>query len=227
MKRSNRCQNNIVRPRNRQLGNRLSWNTLSGVMVIGIACAIGAALNPNVAMAKKAAPGAAATNTSRPGLTGLWLDHTKRGAVEITRCRSASAARKKNSALKVAAGSQGKTARKKKRPGRGALCGRIFWLKAPLDKRGRPLTDKLNAKASKRKRQICGLRIIGKVKRMSRRVYDNGWIYDPEKGKYFDVELTLKSNNILQVKGYKGIKLLSKTFLWRRLKPGQLKPCAP
>ena len=65
--------------------------------------------------------------------TGLWYDHTGRGAVEITRC-----------------GSQ--------------LCGRLVWLK-----------DAQHAK------QVCGIQIIGDVKPMANGVWDNGWIYDPEK----------------------------------------------
>jgi len=179
------------------------------IIVLGLIFAVFFVVNPSLAGARKSSAVAAAANPSQPDLTGYWLDHTRRGAVEIAKCQA-----------KIT--NSGTNTRRHK----NTLCGRIIWLKDPNDKYGNPLTDQLNARASRRNRKICGLKIIGKVARISKRVYDNGWIYDPEKGKYFDVELTLVSRNILQVKGYKGIKLLSKTFLWRRMKPDQLTPCA-
>lgn len=169
--------------------------------------AIGGASEPALA---KSAAGTAMKEARHSDLMGLWLDHTGRGAVEITACGSK---RKKSGVGKQSI----KTSAKNKKTKLPQLCGRIVWLAQPFDKKGRPLTDKLNKKASRRNRKICGLKIIGKVRRISKRVYDNGWIYDPEKGKYFDVELRLKSNNILQVKGYLGVKALNKTFMWKRI----------
>ena len=133
-----------------------------------------------------------------PDLTGLWIDHTKRGAVEIQRC-------------------SGK---------KTALCGRVYWMIKEHDKNGNPYRDKLNKRKSRRKRALCGMKVLGNVKRMSKRIYDGGWIYDHDQGKSFDVELRLKSMNILQVKGYLGTKLLSKTFYWRRARK-ELKHCSP
>lgn len=185
---------------NRQ--GRLALN----IFVIGL---ITLMAGPELAQAKWAAKPSLAMG-SPPGVTGLWLDHTGRGAVEIVLCS------KLKSRKKPARRVKNKTTRKKA-ISKTDLCGRIVWLAQPFDKKGRPLTDKLNKRASRRNRKICGLKILGRVKRISNRVYDYGWIYDPEKGKYFDVELRLKSNNILQVKGYLGIKMLNKTFLWRRI----------
>ena len=185
-----------------------SFGRRSRMSVVGVLGIVFGVLLTGNAMAKKATT-SSSPSAAKPGLTGLWLDHTKRGAVEIKVCDSS---RKKR-----------KASTKKRKP-KVKLCGRIYWLKDPFDKHGKPLTDKLHPKKSRHKTKICGLKIIGNVKRISRRVYDKGWIYDPEKGKYFDVELTLKSNNILQVKGYKGIKLLSETFLWRRI-TSDLQPC--
>jgi uncharacterized protein (DUF2147 family) len=56
-------------------------------------------------------------------------------------------------------------------------------------------------------------------------VYDNGWIYDIERGRKFDVELKLLSESKLRVKGYAGTKWLSKTFVWHRA-PSNLERCA-
>lgn len=97
-----------------------------------------------------------------------------------------------------------------------ALCGRIVWLKDLKDKRGRPLRDELNSDTSKRTRPICGLPVLGGLTRMADGSWDKGWIYDPEQGESFDVELRLLSSDVLQVKGYKVFKFLSETFQWKR-----------
>lgn len=97
-----------------------------------------------------------------------------------------------------------------------ALCGRIVWLKEPTDKVGQPLRDAKNGDRAKRSQPICGLQILGGLKRQPDGSWDNGWIYDPEQGESFDVELRLRSVDVLQVKGYKGLKFLSETYQWRR-----------
>ncbi len=104
------------------------------------------------------------------------------------------------------------------------LCGRIVWLRAPVDKAGRPLTDGNNPDARQRVRPICGLPVIGDLRRQRDGSWDEGWIYDPKQGKQFDVELKLRTADALQVKGYLGIKFLSETFLWTRA-PADLKRC--
>lgn len=96
------------------------------------------------------------------------------------------------------------------------LCGRIVWMQQPLDKRGQPLRDQLNENRRLRDRPICGLQVIGDLKPMNDGSWDRGWIYDPEQGESFDVEVRLRAPDVLQVKGYKGLKFLSETFQWRR-----------
>ncbi len=122
-----------------------------------------------------------------PGPTGVWIDHTGRGAVEIAPC------------------GQGPT-----------LCGRIVWMKAPTDPKGQPLRDGRNPDRTQRIRPICGLQVIGELKPQRDGSWDNGWIYDPEQGESFDVEIRLRAPDVLQVKGYKGLKFLSETFQWQR-----------
>jgi uncharacterized protein (DUF2147 family) len=126
-----------------------------------------------------------ATPPAIAGPTGLWIDHTGRGAVEITQCAE-------------------------------ALCGRIVWLKEPNDKTGQPLRDVKNEDASRRVQTICGLQILGNLRLQSDGSWDKGWIYDPEQGERFDVELRLRTPELLQVKGYKGLKFLSETYQWKR-----------
>ena len=96
------------------------------------------------------------------------------------------------------------------------LCGRIVWTKDTVDTKGQPLRDTLNPDKAKRGQPICGLQIIRDVKAQRNGTWDEGWIYDPEKGEEFSVELALRQADVLQVKGYLGMKFLSETFTWRR-----------
>ena len=99
------------------------------------------------------------------------------------------------------------------------MCGRIVWLQDAKGKDGRPLTDGLNPDRAKRGQPICGLQVIGDLRGFPGGVWDEGWIYDPEKGESFSVELRLKSPDTLQVTGYLGVKWLSETYLWKRSAP--------
>jgi uncharacterized protein (DUF2147 family) len=129
-----------------------------------------------------------------PSPQGVWIDHTGRGAVEITPCVPDTP------------------------PGGSNLCGRIVWMQNPNDAKGQPLRDTLNKNAARRSSPICGLQIIGDVKPQPNGSWDNGWIYDPEQGSSFDLELQLRNPETLQVKGYMGMKFLSETYVWRRAK---------
>ncbi|MGD9806714.1 MAG: DUF2147 domain-containing protein [Hyphomicrobiaceae bacterium] len=163
----------------------------------GACLAAGFALSPAIAQqqrpraASHPAPEAPAVP---PGPVGVWIDHTGRGAVEISPC------------------------------GQG-LCGRIVWLQQPLDQQGQPLRDKLNENRRLRDRPICGLQILGDLKPMRDGSWDSGWIYDPEQGESFDVEVRLTAPDVLQVTGYKGLKFLSETFRWQRAAEVPAPPC--
>ena len=86
------------------------------------------------------------------------------------------------------------------------LCGKIAWLKN---------SDHIS---------VCGTDIIGGVQKVGN-AYDNGWIYDIERGRKFDVELKLLNDSQLRVKGYAGTKWLSKTMIWKRA-PSDLTLCS-
>jgi uncharacterized protein (DUF2147 family) len=90
--------------------------------------------------------------------------------------------------------------------GDGALCGRVVWLQNAADSKG------------------CGLQILGDVAPVGGGQWDNGWIYSPEKKQKFNVEVTPLDGKRLRIKGYKGIKLFSKTMIWHRA-PADLKRC--
>lgn len=107
------------------------------------------------------------------------------------------------------------------------LCGRIVWMQQPLDKRGKALRDKLNGDTRLRQRTICGMQVIGGLRAMRDGSWDGGWIYDPEQGESFDVELRMRAPDVLQVKGYKGLKFLSETFQWHRAPQQTALPACP
>jgi uncharacterized protein (DUF2147 family) len=106
------------------------------------------------------------------------------------------------------------------------LCGRIVWLQEPNDKAGQLLRDEKNGDRTKRAQPICGLQIIGGLKLQPDGSWDSGWIYDPEQGEKFDVELRLRNPNQLQVMGYKGLKFLSETYQWKRAATAPEPRCA-
>jgi uncharacterized protein (DUF2147 family) len=108
------------------------------------------------------------------------------------------------------------------KPCGAALCGNIVWLRDPVNDQGQPLFDRRNPQEGKRNRPICGLPVIGNVKRTSEG-WDEGWIYNPEEGAQYDVALQA-SGDRLTVTGYKGIKLFSKTLIWTRA-PADLQRC--
>ena len=122
------------------------------------------------------AAGFATSAAAAEAPTGVWIDHTGRGGVEIKDC------------------------------GNGSLCGHVVWLKDSQDAKG------------------CGLQILGNVKPIGKGQWDKGWIYSPEKKQKFSVELTPLDGSRLRVKGYKGIKLFSKTMIWHRAN-GELARC--
>lgn len=60
------------------------------------------------------------------------------------------------------------------------------------------------------------MQVIGDVQKLPEGTWDQGWIYDPKTGSSYNVTLTLQGPDQLKVTGYKGIKLLSKSFIWNR-----------
>lgn len=133
------------------------------------------------------------------GEQGIWFNNSGKGAVEIRPCATS-----------------GRDANK--------LCGFIVWLKNPNFKNGKPLFDGYNTDPSKRHRPICGLPVLGALKRVSGGGYDYGWVYDPEQGQAFDAAIQLSSPDRLILTGYKGVKFFSKSFVWKRA-PADLPRC--
>jgi uncharacterized protein (DUF2147 family) len=77
------------------------------------------------------------------------------------------------------------------------LCGHVVWVKDEAD----------SAKG-------CGRKMIGDVAPVGAGRWGGGWIYSPERRKTFDVELRPRDDGTLQVTGYAGTKLFSRTMIW-------------
>ncbi|MFG1403745.1 DUF2147 domain-containing protein [Xanthobacter sediminis] len=104
-----------------------------------------------------------------------------------------------------------------------ALCGRIVWLKSPLDEEGRPVRDENNSDSSLRARSLCGIAVLGGA-RPSGEGWEGGWIYDPNSGTKYALSIRQGENDTLAVTGFIGVKAMGQTLEWHRA-PAALKRC--
>jgi uncharacterized protein (DUF2147 family) len=96
--------------------------------------------------------------------------------------------------------------------------GKIVWLEEPNNEQGKPKTDKNNPDESKRNRPLIGLVNLRDFKYKGKNTWEDGRIYDPEKGKDYSCIMTLKDKNTLDVRGYVGISMIGRTDTWSRIK---------
>ena len=124
-----------------------------------------------------------------PGaIVGTWLNGTKKGHIQIY-----------------------------ERAGR--YYGKLVWLQFPNDPTtGKPKLDLKNKDDSRRSRPLMNLPLLYNLQFRSGNVWDDGKIYDPESGNEYNVKMTLKDPNTIDVRGYMGISLLGKTQTWTRIK---------
>jgi len=105
------------------------------------------------------------------------------------------------------------------------LCGRIYWLKKPLSKAGKPKLDAKNPDASLRDRPQCGLQILtGFSPTKKANVYSGGEIYNPKSGKTYKSKIYIAKDGTLKIRGYVGIPLFGKSVKWERPRENIL-PC--
>lgn len=103
-------------------------------------------------------------------------------------------------------------------------CGRIVWMKNPLDAKGRIQQDVNNPNEALQSRPVCGSEIITGLVRQRDTSWDIGKIYDPKEGEDHDLAAKLKGPNELEITGYEGTKWLSETYIWKRA-PAELARC--
>lgn len=106
-----------------------------------------------------------------------------------------------------------------------ALCGKIEWLRAPLDAAGKAKTDIHNKDAALQNRQLCGLQILGNFVPDNDGGWKGGWIYDPESGNTYKSVMHIADDGTLHVRGYIGVPLLGRSATWTRINAAPT-PCA-
>lgn len=92
-------------------------------------------------------------------------------------------------------------------------CGKIVWLKEPLDENGQPKKDHKNKDETKRDRPLMGINLVWGFTYDGRNWID-GRIYDPENGKTYKCKMILEGTE-LKVRGYAGP--FYRTTLWTKL----------
>ena len=90
--------------------------------------------------------------------------------------------------------------------GRRKLCGHIVWVR------------------DRRERHGCGRRLLGDLRPSRGGEWDHGWIIDPDDRSKYDLALKRLSPSRLQVTGYMGSRMFSRTLVWKRA-PRTLKRC--
>jgi uncharacterized protein (DUF2147 family) len=168
-----------------------------GTLAIALACGADAQ-QPKSAAATAAAPVAPAAQ-AEPNVIGVWLDHTKRGAIEIMPCGTRLCGYVYW--VKDPVTRNGKPVLDTNNP--------------DLARRGKPMCGAqilVNLEQKERAR-------IGHV-------WGAGSIYNPEEGQSFDAEVKLISPNELSVLGYLGLKFMGEQFTWTRA-PADLARCGP
>ena len=94
-----------------------------------------------------------------------------------------------------------------------SLCGKIVWLKEPLDENGNEKVDKENEDESLRSRKILGLEMIYGFKKEGNKWVD-GKIYNSEDGKTYDSHMALNDDGTLALEGC--VWILCKTQTWTK-----------
>ncbi len=97
-----------------------------------------------------------------------------------------------------------------------ALCGRVVWLKEPIDpETRRPRTDKHNPDASKRDRPMLGLNVVHGLQPTGENKW-SGPIYNADDGKSYAVNVKLVSAKKMALEGCV-LGVLCKSETWTRV----------
>jgi uncharacterized protein (DUF2147 family) len=99
------------------------------------------------------------------------------------------------------------------------LCGRLVWLKEPLDTEGSPKRDHRNDDERLKSRPICGLELMTGFTQESPTEWTGGRIYSPDDGNTYRAQMKLDGPDRLSLRGYVGIPLLGRSEIWTRLPP--------
>lgn len=100
------------------------------------------------------------------------------------------------------------------------FCGKIVWLKQPLDDAGNPKLDGNNPDESLRTRPMLGLPLMTDFSPADEsNVWEGGQIYNPNNGKFYSAKLTLVDDRTLELRGYVLLPLFGGSQTWKRVDP--------
>ena len=91
------------------------------------------------------------------------------------------------------------------------MCGRVVWLRVPLDKQGKLRRDTLNPDPALRQRQTCGATIIWNLRATEPNCWAGGWFYNPDDGGTYRAKAELKSADTMVVRIYLGLPIFGET----------------
>lgn len=97
------------------------------------------------------------------------------------------------------------------------LCGKVSWLKAPLDAQGLPRSDSMNTDPTLRSRPVMGLTILNGLHRLADGTWEGGEIYNPDDGAHYEASMSMNNDGTLRVCAYLGIPMLGKTLRLTRM----------
>jgi uncharacterized protein (DUF2147 family) len=96
------------------------------------------------------------------------------------------------------------------------VSGKITWMLYPNDDKGNPKTDPLNPDEKLKSRPRMGMVMMSGFTFIKDKVWDDGELYDPKKGKTYSGMMTLKDSNTIDLRGYIGFSFIGRSSTWTR-----------
>ncbi|GAB2585464.1 DUF2147 domain-containing protein [Spirosoma areae] len=98
--------------------------------------------------------------------------------------------------------------------------GKLVWMLEPNDPvTKKPKVDRENPDENLRDRPMMNVVLLTGLTYKGNNVWGDGEIYNPEDGKTYSCEITLKDANAIDLRGYvMGISFLGKTRTWTRVR---------
>ncbi len=98
--------------------------------------------------------------------------------------------------------------------------GKLVWMLEPTyPGTNKPKVDKENPDEKLRNRPLMHLVLVTNLTYKGNNVWGDGEIYNPEDGKTYNCEVTLKDANSIDLRGYvMGLSFLGKSKTWTRVK---------
>ena len=96
------------------------------------------------------------------------------------------------------------------------VSGKITWMQFPNDDNGIPKKDPLNPDEKLKSRARMGMIMMSGFTFIKEKIWDDGELYDPKKGKTYSGMMTLKDANTIELRGYIGFSFIGRSSTWTR-----------